>query len=105
MKLYFDLCLLYRPFDDQNDERIKLETQVLLLLLDLISAGKAHFVNSFALDFENSKNPNLESRFKVSSLLKYATEYVEYDDMILHRALNIEKLGIMSMDALHIACA
>ncbi len=105
MKLYLDLCLFYRPFDDQNNERIKLETQVLLVLLKLVSAGKAHFVNSFALEFENSKNPNLENRFKVSSLLKYSTEYVQYNEKILSRALSIEKSGIMSMDALHIACA
>lgn len=105
MKLYLDLCLLYRPFDDQSNERIKLETQVLLVLLEFVSASKVHFINSFALEFENSKNPNVENRYKVSSLLKYATQYVEYDEMILSRALSIEKLGIMSMDALHIACA
>lgn len=105
MKLYIDLCLYYRPFDDQSDERIELETNVLLMLLGYASCGKACLVNSFALEFENSKNPNLENRLKVSSLLNYATDYIEYDEKILTRSLGIEENGIMSMDALHIACA
>jgi len=105
MKLYLDLCLFYRPFDDQSNERIKLETNILIILLGYVSSGKAHLVNSFALEFENSKNPNLENRLKVSSLLSYASDYIEYDEKILARSLSFEENGVMSMDALHIACA
>ena len=32
-------------------------------------------------------------------------EYVDYDESLGNRARELEKLGIMSMDALHIACA
>jgi len=105
MKLYLDLCLFYRPFDDQSNERIKLETNILIILLGYVSSGKAHLVNSFALEFENSKNPNLENRLKVTSLLSYASDYIEYDEKILARSLSFEENGVMSMDALHIACA
>lgn len=34
-----------------------------------------------------------------------ATEYVGYSEELERRAKEIEKFGIMSMDALHIACA
>ncbi|EFI34149.1 conserved hypothetical protein [Desulfonatronospira thiodismutans ASO3-1] len=105
MKLYLDLCLFYRSFDDQSNERIKLETNILIILLGYVSTGKAHLVNSFALEFENSKNPKLENKIKVSSLLSYATDYIEYDEKIVTRSITLEKNGIMSMDALHIACA
>ena len=105
MKLYLDLCLYYRPFDDQSNERIKLETNILLIFLEWIAAGRASLLNSFALEFENSKNPNLEKRYKVTGLLKYATEYIAFDEIILARSLTLEKYGLMSMDALHIACA
>lgn len=61
-KLYLDICVYNRPFDDQGQDRIMLETNVFLILLDMIWEGLYKVVNSFALVYENSKNPNIENK-------------------------------------------
>jgi predicted nucleic acid-binding protein len=42
---------------------------------------------------------------KIKDLLGYSEEYISYDISILDKALELEKCGLMGMDALHIACA
>ena len=34
MKVYMDVCCLNRPFDDQSQERIKLESETVLMIFD-----------------------------------------------------------------------
>ncbi|MBN1905823.1 MAG: PIN domain-containing protein [Deltaproteobacteria bacterium] len=82
-----------------------LETNIFLILLEMICEGRYKVVNSFALVYENSKNPNVENSHKISDLLKYSQEYIPYDDNILDHALELEKSGLLGMDALHVACA
>jgi predicted nucleic acid-binding protein len=41
----------------------------------------------------------------IADILLTAPECIEYDKHIGKRAKELEKLGIMGMDALHIACA
>ena len=62
-------------------------------------------INSFVLEYENSKSPFIDRRDKIEDLLKIASEYVRYSERLEHRAEEIEKRGFMAMDALHIACA
>lgn len=38
--LYLDVCTLCRPFDDQQQLRIRVETDAVLLILRLIEAGR-----------------------------------------------------------------
>ena len=45
------------------------------------------------------------SQDKISDLLKVAIKYVGYSEKLENRAKEIEKFGIMAIDALHIACA
>lgn len=105
LKLYLDMCIYNRPFDDQSQPRIMIETQIFIVLLTMISKGRFDLVNSFALEYENSKNPDIENMLKISDLLGYSPDYISYDEGILDRALEIEKYGLMGMDAVHIACA
>ena len=67
--------------------------------------GEITIINSFALEYENGKNPMVDRREKIRDLLGIAAEYVRYSERLAKRALEIEKMGIMAMDALHIACA
>ena len=105
LKLYLDMCVYNRPFDDQSQHRIMLETQVFIILLAMIWDGRCKLVNSFALVYENSRNPNIENMLKISDFLGYSEEYISYDISILDKSLEFEKCGLMGMDALHIACA
>jgi predicted nucleic acid-binding protein len=105
VKIYFDLCIYNRPFDDQGQPRIVIETTELLFLLEKAINGEIRIINSFALEYENGKNPIVDRREKIRDLLGIAPEYVRYSERLGNRAMEIEKIGFRAMDALHIACA
>ena len=105
MRLYLDMCVYNRPFDDQDQSRIMIETQIFLMLLSMISQGRFELINSFALEYENSNNPNIENMLKISDCLGYSTDYISCNEGILDRSMELEKYGLMGMDAIHIACA
>ena len=62
-------------------------------------------INSDIIFYEISKIPNFERREKIFSLVSKAEIYVKIDEEIFNRAKEIQKLGIKSYDALHVACA
>ena len=99
------MCVYNRPFDDQSQPRILLESQIFIMLLLMRSEGRFELLNSFALEYENGKNPNIENMLKISDLLRYPTDYISCDEGILDRSLEFEKYGLMGMDAMHVACA
>jgi len=71
----------------------------------MILEGKLELVNSFALQYENSKNTKIENMLRISDILEYSKDYISYDKWILERSIELEKYGLKGMDALHIACA
>ena len=105
MKIYLDLCIYNRPFDDQGQPRIVVETVEFMFLLEKAINKEMTIINSFVLEYENSKSPLIDRRDKIDDLLKIASEYVRYSERLENRAEEIEKGGFMAMDALHIACA
>ncbi len=42
---------------------------------------------------------------KISDLLEYSTAYISCDRGILERSMELEKYGLIGIDAIHIACA
>ena len=46
MKLYLDLCVYNRPFDYQGQERVALETEAFIYLIEQIANGR-HVLNMF----------------------------------------------------------
>lgn len=104
MRIYLDVCCLNRPFDDQRNERIRLESEAVLIILERC-INEWVMVGSEVVDYEISKIPDSERREKVEILASLAKEKVILDDDIIKRAKEIERFGIKAMDALHIACA
>ncbi len=105
IKIYLDVCCLNRPFDDQIQDRIRLETEAVIVILKYIEQGKVLLINSDAIFYEISKIPDSERKEKVFSLISKAQMYIKFNQKILDRAKEIQKLGIKSYDALHVACA
>jgi len=105
LKIYLDMCVYNRPFDDQRQHRINTETQIFIILMSMILEGRLVLVNSFALQYENSKNPKIENMLRISDILKDSTDYISYDKWILERSIELEEYGLTGMDAVHIACA
>jgi len=57
MKVYLDNCSFNRPFDDQDQIRIRIEAEAKLFLQKLIDQGKLELALSYILDYENMANP------------------------------------------------
>lgn len=69
MKIYLDNCIFNRPFDNQKDIRIKIETEAKLYIQEQIKNEKIILIWSYILDFENEQNP-FDERNKVNRKLE-----------------------------------
>jgi len=105
MKIYLDLCVYNRPFDDQSQPRIMLEALCFIIVMANVSSGDIKTVSSFVLEYENRKNPKIENRIVIADMLSVASEFVAYSKNIQERAEQLEDEGISGIDALHFACA
>lgn len=105
MRIYLDNCCFNRPFDDQMQIRISLETEAKLFIQSLIATSKVDFVWSYMLFYENSNNPFEVRRTAIINFSKYAKYTVTANNDILTIANEINKRGIKEKDSLHIACA
>ncbi len=76
MRIYLDVCCLNRPFDDQKQERIRLEAEAVLLILERCQKGQWELVGSEAIWFEITQIPDEERRQKVLALAKLKKEMV-----------------------------
>jgi len=105
MKIYLDHCAYNRPFDDQNNIKIQLETSAKLYIQDQIRQGIYDLVWSYMSDLENNYNPNIENKNSIQAWETIAKFKCRSSDNILLRGVKIMEKGIRVKDALHIACA
>lgn len=105
MRLYLDNCMFNRPFDDQSNIAILLETEAKLKIQEHIRLGRYELVWSYILDYENAKNPFRERREQIAKWRRYARSDIEATEEIVHLALSFSLLGLKKFDALHLACA
>ena len=108
MKIYLDNCCFNRPYDDQTQIRISLETQAKLYVQDLVKNKKLDLVTSYVLWYENSQNPYETKRTAISEFIqRNSAEYIDIDktDIIKSKAEEIMKTGIKVKDAYNVACA
>lgn len=94
-----------RPFDDQTNLRISLETQAKLYIQQLIREGKLQLIWSYMLDFENDLNPFEEWRNAIQKWRKLAVDDISETPELMQYAKFFLNLGIAQKDALHVACA
>lgn len=105
MRTYLDTNVYNRPFDDQRQPRIWLETLAFAVILQMVEVGSITLVGSSVLDYENSRNPFRSRRHWVERCLADAGFYQPVDDYIRARAEELERDGVRPLDALHLACA
>ncbi len=108
MKIYLDNCCYNRPYDDQRQLRISLETQAKLNIQDSIRNGEIELVSSFVLLYEISRSPNTTSARSIEEFVeKYSAIFVSDKnlDKIETLAKDIQSTGVKKMDSWHVACA
>ena len=107
IKVYLDNCAYNRPFDDQSQIRIFLETQAKLHIQRLISGNRLVLTCSYMSFYENNDNPHEGRQFPIGDFLNYASQFVNYDkaEKIELKASEIMGYRIKNKDAIHIACS
>jgi len=104
-KIYLDNCVLNRPFDDQSQERVRLETEAIVLLLSRLERKEWMWLGSQALDIEIDKTPDAEQQSRLRRIAEFINSSVEIGEKELGRANELQKLGFVGFDAVHLACA
>ena len=104
-RIYLDNCCFNRPYDDQTQLMIYLETQAKLHVQSLVYEKKIELVWSFILTFENSKNIFPAKKAAISQWANLSLTFVEKSEKIRLLAKEIMTKGIKAADAAHVACA
>ena len=102
---YLDACCLNRPFDDQTQDRIRIEAESVIILLKLSLTGKITLAGSDVLKHEISKTPDPVRKSQLSSLSRYIAKFYSLNDFIIELARKMQKSGFGAFDSLHIAIA
>ncbi len=105
MRIYLDACCLSRPLDDQTQQRIRIESEAVRLVLELCAQGSHRWVSSEVVEAEVSRNPDQDHREVVLGLLTYADERLVADERSVERARGLASHGLGAVDALHLALA
>ena len=108
MRIYLDNCCYNRPYDDQSQIRISLETQAKLYIQNMVKRGQLELVTSYVLEFENSNNRSIQKRLAIENFMNTnATVYVtnKNKEIVEKNAHSIMETGIKVKDACHVACA
>jgi hypothetical protein len=87
------VCCLNRPFDDQSQERVRLEAEAVLAILRRIEAGVWELVGSEVVDYEIRRQLDLERRRRVLALARLAADNVTLDRAIRTRTAELAAAG------------
>ncbi len=107
ISVYLDNCCYNRPYDDQNQLTIHLETEAKLYVQKLITENKLKLVYSFVSEYENSKNPHNSRKETILDFFKNASVFVDssYLEKATVLAAEIMTTGVKKMDAYQVAAA
>jgi predicted nucleic acid-binding protein len=104
--IYLDVCALSRPFDDQTQARIRLETEAVELILSRVRQGDVQLIVSAAHAVEIAAIEDAEERAALERLVK---ELGHRPRLQLHlarqRAERLTQMKIGPADAAHLALA
>lgn len=106
MKIYLDNCCYNRPFDNQSQGRIRLESEAILSILQMALLNDVIIVGSEILEVEISQMKDDNKRQKVREIYKAVSLSVRYTEALKERAAQIMAISkIKLFDSLHIAAA
>lgn len=104
--VYLDVCALSRPFDDQQQARIRLETEAVKLILAHVRQGSVIAIISPVHELEVAAIPDSEEREQLMELIYQFGHAPAWDfasARLTAESLVTRKFGVA--DAAHIAFA
>jgi hypothetical protein len=103
--IYLDNCCLNRPYDAQAAAGVRLETEVIELILNAVVEARISLLWSDTLDTENEQNPFEERRTGIARWKNSAAAMIQDAPAIRDRARVLTADGFKALDALHLASA
>jgi hypothetical protein len=77
--IYLDVCCLNRPFDDQTQERIRLEAEAVLRILVKFQRGDWQLLGSEAFDDELENTPEKTRKRHNQALGSFSNKQSEHN--------------------------
>ena len=107
MKLYLDNCCYNRPYDDQTQEKIHMEGEAILAIINICKQNNDEIIGSSALDLEINQIGDIEKREKVKYFYDQTiTTKINYAANILKRVKELsEQANIRTLDRFHLSFA
>jgi len=108
LKIYLDKCCYNRPYDEQSQLKVAMETQSKLHIQNLIKEKQLELISSYMLRYECSNNPFEMRRNTIFDFMhKNTFAYVgeEHKKEIELKAAEIMQTGVKFKDACHVASA
>lgn len=108
LRIYLDNCCYNRPYDNQTQLRISLESQAKIFIQNAVQLKKIELAASYILRYENNRNPNVDRKLNISNFIeKNASVFIDTDQVneVIDLAKEIMCSGLKEFDASHIACA
>ena len=106
--IYLDNCCFNRPYDDQSQLKINIETLAKLKIQEAVRDEKILLTTSYVLVAENTANPSNTKKTDIQRFIdKYTYAFVSRnkENEIIQLAEDIMQTGIKYMDACHVASA
>ncbi len=104
-KIYLDVCCYNRPFDDLSDDRIRLESEAVAIILERCEQDFYYLVSSEIVSHEISRIPNKDKLNAVLRLSNTSKVIVKVNEKIIKRVKQFQESSIKPFDALHLALA
>ena len=105
MRVYLDNCSYNRPFDEQTQLKVRLETEAKLRVQAMMRNGEVEYVWSDILSQEVLDNPFPPRREKILEWRHGAFCTVEMTTDVIADADELAGKGLKAADALHVASA
>ena len=105
LKIYLDNCCFNRPYDDQSQLSVYLETQAKLQIQEKVKNKNIELVWSTILDFENAANSDEAVKIEIESWRKLSLAIIHQNNEIVAKANTLKSFSLKGKDSLHISCA
>lgn len=105
IRVYLDNCCFSRLFDNQKEERVRLETAAIRLILQRVLRGDPTMIGSDAVNAEVAAIRNPDLRRGTQLLTSATAEHIHFDPSLIRRGEVLKLMGFRGYDSLHIACA
>jgi predicted nucleic acid-binding protein len=107
MKLYFDSCCYNRPYDDQSQERIHLEGEAILAIINKREQNNNEIIGSLAVNVEIEQIENIEKQEKIKNFYEQIVDgKIGYNTDIFRRVKELsEQSNIRTLDRFHLSFA